>query len=91
MADGLEDVLEEADAGGWGACEIAAQVLARCCVEDGRFNNQQVRFLAVVTYLNDQLGRLVPGEHQAFADLVAVLNSGGSVVAIRGWMAAHYP
>ncbi len=90
MAAGLEDILEEADANNWSASEIVVQVLARCCVEDGRFNNQQARILAVITFLNERYGRL-QGERQAFIDLLAVLNSGGSVGAIRGWMSATYP
>jgi hypothetical protein len=52
MAAGLEDILEAADADDWSASEIVIQVLARCCVEDGRFNNQQARILAVITFLN---------------------------------------
>ena len=91
MAAGLEDVLDEAAVGDWSAQEIAAQVLARCCVEDGRFNNFTVGIFAVATYLNEQFGRLGQGEQQAFRDLLAVLNGGGSLEAIRRWVQTHYP
>jgi hypothetical protein len=90
MSAGLEDILEEADAGGWPAQEIAAQVLARCCIEDGRFNNFVVGFLTVATYLNEQFGNLGHAERQAFRDLVAILNGGGQIDAIRKWMETHY-
>lgn len=91
MDSGLEDILEEADAKRWGAREIAVQVLARCCVEDGRFNNHQVRFGAVVKYLSEQLGSLGPSAQQAYLDLLSVLNTGGQEPAIRAWMRTRYP
>ncbi len=91
MSDrGLEEILEEADAGDWPVKRIAAETLARCCVEGGRFNNFQVGFMAVVSYLNDQLGRLGQGEVQALRDLVAVLNNNATVASITGWMDTHY-
>jgi hypothetical protein len=59
MSDhGLEGVLEDADAADWSTKELACQVLVRCCTEDGRFNNFQIGFLAVMTFLNVSLGRL---------------------------------
>jgi hypothetical protein len=88
---GLEEILDEAEANNWSAREIAAQVLARCCVTDGKFNNFQVRLLSVMTFLNDQFGPLGQGELQAFRDLVAILNRQGTPQAIVGWLNTHYP
>jgi hypothetical protein len=85
---GLEGILEEAIAELWTAQVIAVEVLVRCCVSDGRFNNFHVGLLSVMTYLNEQFGE--KGE-QAFRDLVSILNGGGEVAAIQGWMDTHYP
>ncbi len=89
--DGLEDILEEANEGNWGARQIAITVLADCCVEEGSFNNFQVGFTAVVLFLREQLGPLGAGEEQAFRDLLAILNSGGTIEAITRWVETHYP
>jgi hypothetical protein len=88
--DGLEDILLEAETGGWEASEIAAQVLVRCCVEDGRFNGHVLRFKAVMVYLNQQRGRLKQGEEQAFRDLLAILNQSGRIESVREWMKTNY-
>lgn len=89
-ANGLDEILETAEDGGWAATEIAAQFLARLCVEEGKFNNFQVGLLAVMTYLNGEMGDLGGGRQQAWKDLVQVLNTGGSIEAIRRWMETHY-
>ena len=92
MADrGLEDILDEAEQQDWPAKEIAGQVLARCCLTDGKFNNFQVGFLTVITFLKDQLGSLGQGEQQAFADLAKLLKSPNAVQGIAGWLNTHYP
>lgn len=88
---GLEDVLADAEEGSWSAKEIACQVLARCCITDGKFNNCMVAFLAVIQYLNEQCGPLGQQAHQAFADLAAVLDNPGTEAAIRRWFDSHYP
>lgn len=87
----LEAVLEEAEANDWPAKEIACQALVRCCVTGGRFNNFQVGLLAVMTFLNEHFGPLGAGTHQAFQDLVTVLNKPGTPDAIRRWLDTHYP
>jgi hypothetical protein len=43
-----------------------------------------------MTYLNEQRGRLGQGEEQAWRDLVAILNQGGRIEDVRGWMTTHY-
>ncbi len=92
MADrGLEDILDEAELHDWPAKEIAGQVLARCCLTDGKFNNFVAGFLTVITFLKDQLGPLGQGEQQAFADLAKVLNNPGAPQGITGWLNTHYP
>jgi hypothetical protein len=85
---GLEPILNEAEASGWSARQIACQVLARCCVEEGRFNNFQVGLLAVLTFLREQVG---PLSEQGLRDLVAVLNNPGTAEAIERWMQSAYP
>jgi hypothetical protein len=88
--DGLEDILEQAQAHNWDSQEIAAQVLAQCCVEDGRFSTRYViRLHSVMLYLNGQHGRL-QSEEQAWRDLVAILNEGGHIGSIRSWMQTRY-
>ena len=88
---GLEAILDDAEANNWSAKEIAGQVLARCCVSNGTFNNFQVGLLSVMTYLNDQFGPLGQGAQQAFQDLVNVLNNPGTLQAILAWLNTHYP
>ena len=81
----------EADAADSSVQEIATRVLVECCVEEGRFNNFQVGFLAVIAYLNERLGRLQMGEQQAFKDLVSILNTSPTHEAIDRWMQTHFP
>lgn len=88
---GLEDILHEAETKNWPAKEIAGQVLFRCCVTDGKFNNFQVGFLAVMAYLRHQFGSLGQGEGQAFKDLASTLNNPGNLQGIMGWLNTHYP
>jgi len=88
---GLEEILDEAEANAWSAQEIAGQVLFRCCVADGQFNNFYVGLLSVMTFLNDCFGSLGQGEQQAFQDLVGILNQQATLPAILGWMNTHYP
>jgi hypothetical protein len=80
---GLEAVLEEAEQQNWSVKEMAAQLLARCCLTDGRFNNFLAAFLAAMTFLNEQLDP--PGE-QAYRDLAQILQTAGNIDAIRRWM-----
>src|SRR5437763_553371 len=72
---GLEEILDEAEANTWSAKEIAGEVLARCCVTGGKFNNFYVGLLSVITFLNDQFGPLGQGAPQAFQDLVDILKN----------------
>jgi hypothetical protein len=88
---GLEDILIDADQNDTPATEIAARVLADCCVSGGRFNNFQVGFLAVLKFLNDTFGPLGQGQQQSIHDLLSILNGGGSHQAVLGWMRTHYP
>jgi hypothetical protein len=88
---GLEGILLEADAAGSSPREIATRVLLECCVEQGTFDGFQVGFLAVMTYLNEQLGRLGQGEQQAFLDLANILNTTPTQQAVGAWMRAQYP
>ena len=85
---GLEDILEKATVEDLSAQDIAVEVLAGCCVSEGRFNNCQVGLLAVMQFLKEQLGP--PGD-QAFTDLVSILNGGGATTTIQRWMDTHYP
>ncbi len=78
----LEDVLHEAETKGWPIQEIATQFLTRCCLSDGKFNNFQAGFLAVMTFLNEQLHP--PGD-QAYKDLAQILQTAGNENAIRRW------
>jgi hypothetical protein len=84
---GLEGVLDAAEANDWSVKEIAVQVLAQCCLENGRFNNFHVGFLTVMVFLNEQLRD--PGP-QAYKDLAATLNAPGTVEAIREWMDGNF-
>jgi hypothetical protein len=88
---GLEAILLDADANAYTAKQIAAHVLAECCVTDGKFNNFEVGFLAVIKFLSDRFGDPHIGQQQAFRDLLSILNGGGSFQAIMGWMDTHYP
>src|SRR5213078_3391899 len=83
---GLEDVLQEAESNHWSPQEMAAQLLARCCLTDGKFNNFQAGFLAVMTFLNERLGP--PGD-QAYRDLAQILMTAGNIAAIRRWMESN--
>jgi hypothetical protein len=88
---GLEDILTDADRNDAPATELAARVLAECCVSSGKFNNFQVGLLAVLKYLNDTFGPLKQGQQQSVQDLLCILNGGGSYDAILAWMSTHYP
>jgi hypothetical protein len=88
---GLEAILIDADANNYSAKEIAAHVLAECCVADGKFNNFQVGILAVIRFLSHQFGAPHIGDVQAFRDLLTILDGGGSYPAIMRWMDTHYP
>src|SRR6266536_6649767 len=77
---GLEDVLQQSETNDWPPQEMAAQFLATCCLTEGTFNNFQAGFLAVMTFLNEQLGP--PGD-QAYRDLAQILKTGGNINAIR--------
>ena|SRR5436190_23463230 len=84
---GLEDVLREAEANDWPPQEMAAQFLATCCLTEGKFNNFQAGFLAVMTFLNEQLEP--PGD-QAYRDLAQILMTAGNIAAIRRWMESNF-
>ncbi|MBY0526920.1 MAG: hypothetical protein K2R98_26235 [Gemmataceae bacterium] len=84
---GLEGVLQDADSNHWSPQEMAAQLLATCCLTDGKFNNFQVGFLAVMTFLNEQLHS--PGD-QAYRDLAQILKTTGNINAIRRWMESQF-
>ena len=88
---GVEAILIDADLNGYTAKEIAAHVLATCCVSGGRFNNFQVGLLAVMKFLSDQFGPPNLGQVQMFRDLLAILNQGGAYQAIMGWLDTNYP
>lgn len=87
---GLEDILNEAEEKNWPAKEIAGQVLFRCCITNGKFNNFQVGFLAVMTFLNKHFGTLGQGQEQAFKDLAKTLNNPGNLQGVRAWLNTHY-
>lgn len=87
---GLEAILLDAEEKAYSPLELAAHVLAECCVEAGRFNNFEVGFLTVVKFLSDQYGEPRIGQRQMFRDLLAILNTGGALEAIMGWMTTHY-
>src|ERR1700736_4563496 len=82
---GLEALLLDADQQNYSAKELAARVLAECCVTDGKFNNFQVGLLTVFKFLNDQFGESSLGQVQQFRDLLGVLNGGGSYSQIMAW------
>jgi hypothetical protein len=88
---GLEDILNDAEAGDLPAKDIAGRVLAECCVTGGTFNGFQVGLLAVMAFLNERFGSLGQGEQQAFQDLVTILQTQGTLQAIMWWMNTHYP
>lgn len=85
---GLEDILTAADQNNTPAREIVVAVLATCCVHNGKYNHFQVGLLTVMKYLSEQFGSLT---EQDVRDLVAILDSGGSVAALTGWMKSRYP
>src|SRR2546421_8260257 len=87
----VDAVLEEAEAQGWDAREIACQVLFRCCVEDGQFNNFQAGFLAVANFIDSQATPLKQHRERALKDLLSILNSGPTEDAIRKWVETNYP
>jgi hypothetical protein len=84
---GLEDVLQNAEANNWPPQEMAAQLLTTCCLTEGKFNNFQAGFLAVMTFLNEQLHS--PG-NQAYQDLAQILKTSGNITAIRRWMESNF-
>ena len=84
---GLEDILQEAESNNWSPQEMAAQFLAKCCLSEGKFNNFQAGFLAVMTFLNEQLDP--PGD-QAYKDLAEILKTAGNINAIRRWMESQF-
>jgi hypothetical protein len=84
---GLEDVLQGAESNNWAPQEMAAQFLATCCLTEGKFNNFQAGFLAVMIFLNEQLDP--PGD-QAYQDLAQILKTAGNINAIRRWMESHF-
>jgi hypothetical protein len=53
-------------------------------------DNFQVGLLAVLKYLSDQFRTLGPSDQQTIRDLVSILNSGGTYVAILRWLDTHY-
>jgi hypothetical protein len=87
---GLEEILQEAESEAWPAKKIAGQVLLRCCITDGTFNNFYVGLLSVMAFLNNHLGSLGQGEVQAFRDLVDILKAPATTEAIIGWLDTHY-
>ena len=92
MSDhGLEAILLDADQEDWSDKTIAANVLAECCVENGRYNNFGVGVLAVINYLSARYGKPTIDQQQSFRDLHSILNSGGSVDSIMRWMNTQYP
>ena len=84
---GLEDVLQAAESNNWSPQEMAAQFLSTCCLTEGKFNNFQAGFLAVMTLLNEQLNP--PGD-QAYRDLAQILTTAGNINAIRRWMESNF-
>jgi hypothetical protein len=84
---GLEDVLQNAESNNWSTQEMAAQFVATCCLTEGKFNNFQAGFLAVMTFLNEQFGP--PGD-QAYHDLAEILKTAGNINAIRRWMESNF-
>jgi hypothetical protein len=87
LSRGLEDILLQAESHNWSPQEMAAQLLAACCLTDGKFNNFQAGFLAVMTFLNESL---VPPGDQAYRDLAQILKTGGNLSAIRRWMESNF-
>jgi len=67
---GLQDLLIEANDKNLSATEIAGLVLWECCCTDGKFNNFQAGFLAVLLYLKDQKNAIGT---QPFLDLGAMI------------------
>ncbi|MGL4550768.1 MAG: hypothetical protein ACRC33_06240 [Gemmataceae bacterium] len=88
MGRGLEEVPEQGDVEDWAAQELATELLVRCCLTDGKFNNFFVALLTAIRFLNERLGEM--GE-QATRDLVAVLKNPATADGIDQWMAANYP
>jgi hypothetical protein len=88
---GVEEVLEEADAGNWPARELSCQVLTRCCVTDGTFNNFQAGFLAVANFIDSACRPLGKHREQALKDLLSTLQTAGTEQAIRQWIDTNYP
>jgi hypothetical protein len=84
---GLEDILQQAESNNWSPQEMAAQLLAICCLQEGKFNNFQAGFLAAMTFLNEQLDP--PGD-QAYYDLAQILKTAGNIDAIRRWMESNF-
>jgi hypothetical protein len=87
LSRGLEDVLQQAESQNWSPQEMAAQLLAACCLTDGKFNNFRAGFLAAMTFLNESLDS--PGD-QAYRDLAQILKMGGNINAIRRWMESNF-
>lgn len=82
-------LLDEADASEWNDLEIAANLLWKCCMADGKYNKFHIGFLTAISYLNDQRGTF-SGQEQAFKDLLGIMNQGGPLEAIMKWMETHY-
>jgi hypothetical protein len=91
MDHGLEEILERAQLENWSAQDMAEQVIVRCCVNDGKFNNFAIGVLTVITFLRQQIGPLGRHAEQAVRDLHAILTKEPTRVAIRGWLTVHYP
>lgn len=86
---GLEQVLEEAEQNNWPAQEMAFQLLTKCCLTEGKFNNFQAGFRAVTLFLDEQFGK---EGIQVYIDLAKILTeSNNPENAIRRWLESYFP
>jgi len=77
-------------AGGCGSpAELAAKALNYFCIEDGRYNSNRIGVNLAIRFLGETL-RPPRGGPQRFKDLEAILNAGGRVEEILGWIDLWY-
>ena len=87
---GLQGLLADATESNYDLVELTSQALWQFCVSEGRFNNFMVGLQTVLQFLNEQRGDAGLDQTQQFRDLVAILQQGGPLAAIRAWVTTHY-
>jgi len=87
LRDFLIDVLNDADS----ASEIAAKTLHHFCIEEGRYNSNEIGVGLAIRFLNETFGRPQgDGFSRSLKDLKLILNRGASVADLVAWIELWY-